>query len=200
MSTTSNTPGSTGPSTPPPSSNGNGNGNGSGSGGDGSGGDGSGPGATIVPFRYSTRFKIVATLILVVVAVMIVVAYGMASSSDDENQVGTGGTREFVESLMPPGGSQLLQQGTVAIDLVTGWTGELSIDDTVIPAGQLDQGDDTPSETVPNGLERISYTPGPDKVLEALPLGPVCAQAVVWERSAGRANSQRTVSWCFEVI
>jgi hypothetical protein len=196
MSTTSDNPGSSGPTTTP-SSNGSGNGSGDGT------GDGSGPLATIAPFRYSTRFKIVAGLVLAVVAVLVVVAYGMAASDDNETQVGSGGTREFVESLSPPNGSQLLQQGTVAIDLVTGWTGELSIDETPIPTTQLDQGtdgDETSGSTVPNGLERIAFTPGPGKVFETLPKGPVCAQAVVWERSAGRENSERTVSWCFEVL
>jgi hypothetical protein len=36
--------------------------------------------------------------------------------------------------------------------------------------------------------------------MESLPLGPICAKAVVWDRSAGRSNSERTVNWCFEVI
>lgn len=196
MSTTSDNPGSSGPTTPP-SPNGSGNGSGNGT------GDGPGAVATVAPFHYSTGFKIVAGAILAVVAVLVVVAYGMASSDDNETQVGSGGTREFVESLSPPNGSQLLQQGTVAIDLVTGWTGQLSIDGTPIPADQLDQGTDarqTSDSTVPNGLERIAFTPGQGKVFETLPLGSVCVQAVVWERSAGRENSERTVSWCFEIL
>jgi hypothetical protein len=152
------------------------------------------------PFRYSTRFKVVAVLILAVVAVLGVVAYGMASDSTDDPVASSGGTREFVEQLIPPGDSQVLQQGTIGIDLVSGWTGELTIDNVAIPPSDLDAGEDSPGDTVSTGLERITFTPGPDKVMESLPLGQVCAQAIVWDRAAGRENSQRTVSWCFEVV
>jgi hypothetical protein len=143
----------------------------------------------------------VAGAILALVAVLGVVAYQMASDSSDDPVASSGGTREFVEQLIPPGDSQVLQQGTVGIDLVTGWTGELTVDDVPIPASDLDAAQDQSSgDTVSSGLERITFTPGPGKVMDSLPLGPICAQAVVWDRAAGRDNSQRTVSWCFEVI
>ena len=181
MSTTSNSPTSSNGS-PAPSPN------------------GASPPAAPAPYRYTTRFKITAVVILAVVAVLGVVAYGIASDSSGDPVASSGGTREFVEQLIPPGGSQVLQQGTVGIDLVSGWTGELSIDGVAIPASDLDTGQEGPGDTVSSGLERLTFTPGPSKVMEDLPLGPVCAQAVVWDRAAGRDNSQRTVSWCFEVI
>ena len=163
--------------------------------------NGSSPPAPPGPFRYSTRFKIVAVAILAVAIVLGVVAYGLASDSTDDPVASSGGTREFVEQLIPPGDSQVLQQGTVGIDLVTGWTGELTIDDVAIPSSDLDSGQqESTGDTVSSGLERITFTPGAGKVMESLPLGPVCAEAIVWDRAAGRANSQRTVSWCFEVI
>jgi hypothetical protein len=162
--------------------------------------NGSAPSGPSAPFRYSTRFKIVAVAILALVAVLAFVAYGMASDSTDDPVASSGGTREFVEQLIPAGDSQVLQQGTVGIDLVTGWTGELSIDDVVIPGSDLDSGQDPSPDEVSSGLERLTFTPGAGKVMASLPLGPVCAEAIVWERAAGRANSQRTVSWCFEVV
>jgi hypothetical protein len=162
--------------------------------------NGAAPTAPRAPFRYGTRFKIVAAAIVALVAVLAVVAYQMASGSSDDPVASSGGTREFVEQLVPPGDSQVLQQGTVGIDLVTGWTGELTIEGVLIPPSDLDSGEQASGDTVSSGLERITFTPGPGKVMESLPLGPACAQAVVWERAAGRANSQRTVSWCFEVL
>jgi len=163
--------------------------------------NGAAPAAPRAPFRYGTRFKIVAAALLALVAVLAVVAYQMASGSSDDPVASSGGTREFVEQLVPPGDSQVLQQGTVGIDLVTGWTGELTIEGVLIPPSDLDSGEQASSGgSVSSGLERITFTPGPGKVMESLPLGPACAQAVVWERAAGRANSQRTVSWCFEVL
>ena len=151
-------------------------------------------------YHYTTRFKIVAVVILTLVTVLGVVAYGIASDSSDDPVASSGGTREFVEQLIPTSDSQVLQQGTVGIDLVSGWTGELTVDDVAIPPSDLDAGDSSPGSTVSTGLERITFTPGPGKVMESLPLGPICAKAVVWDRAAGRSNSERTVNWCFEVI
>lgn len=163
--------------------------------------NGSRPPGSAQPFRYSTRFKIVATLILAVVAGLAVVAYSIASDgSDDPVASSSGGTSEFVEQLVPPNDSQVLQQGTVGIDLVTGWTGQLSIEGVAIPSSDLDSGESETGDGVTSGLERLTFTPGPGKVMATLPLGPACAQAIVWERAAGRENSQRTVSWCFEVV
>ena len=108
MSTTSNS------ST---SSNGSPNGSPNGSGGPPRGG----------PIHYTTRFKIVAVAILTLVAVLVVVAYGIASDSSDDPVASSGGTREFVEQLIPTTSSQVLQQGTVGIDLVSGWTGQLTV-------------------------------------------------------------------------
>lgn len=162
--------------------------------------NGSRPPAGREPFHYSTRFKLVAAAILAVVAGLGVVAYEMASESADDQVASSGGTREFVEQLVPAGDSQVLQQGTVGVDLVTGWTGELSIEGVPIPPSDLDSSQESSGDTVSSGLERLTFTPGPGKVMATLPLGPVCAQALVWERAAGRDNSQRTVSWCFEVV
>ena len=139
---------------------------------------------------YSTRFKLVAAAIAVVVAVLSVVVYLLARDATDP-PLGSGGSTDFVESLLPPNGSQVLQQSTVGIDLASGWEGILRIGGQDIPEDQL---------TVSTALNQVTFTPGPDKVLEALSPGRLCAQALVWRSAAGRANSERTVSWCFEVV
>jgi hypothetical protein len=177
----------------------NGSPNGSPNGGPPPSSNGDRPQGPAAPFRYSTRFKIIAVVVLAVVAVMVVVAYNLAADSTGDPVASSGGTREYVERIIPQNDSQVLQQGTVGVDLVTGWTGELTIDNVAIPASDLDA-DEAAGGNVASGLERITFTPGPGKVLEALPEGPVCAKAIVWDRSAGRGNSQHTVSWCFEVV
>jgi hypothetical protein len=145
----------------------------------------------------------VATVVVAAAAVLSVLAYRMADTSSTGNVTTSGGTREFVEQLIPPDGSQVLQQGSIGIDLVSGWTGELTINQLAIPTDQLDgnrAGNGSSASTVPNGIERIQFTPGPGKVMKSLPKGRTCARAVVWERATGRSSSQRTVSWCFEVL
>ena len=144
---------------------------------------------------YSTRFKIIAGLIVATAAVLSVVAYLRASDARNDSITSTGGTSEIVEELIPPRGSQALQQATVGIDLASGWQGALRIDGKEIPEDQL-----SGASGADQALNRIEFTPGSGKVIETLPPGQLCVQAVVWEPSAGREAGTRTVSWCFEVV
>lgn len=137
---------------------------------------------------YPTRFKLVVAAFLVVLAVVAVIAYEQIDTSNGSDA--TGGNPSFVERLIPGRDSQLVQQGTVGIDLKTGWDGRLTVDGVAIPEDQLD---------VTESFNLIQFTPGPKKVLRTLPIGKICATAVVWQQAAGE-RSARPVNWCFEVI
>lgn len=140
---------------------------------------------------YSTRFKVAAALVVTVAVGLFALAYTRSSDDNDDSIAQTGGTSQFVEALLPPEGSQVLQQATVGIDLVSGWQGTLRLDGVDIPEDQA------PYDPA---LSRIEFTPGPGKILESLTPGRRCAQALVWQSSVGRENGERTVAWCFEVI
>lgn len=142
------------------------------------------------PPLYSTRFKILASVLVTLAVGALVVAYLSTSSGDDDGVVASGGTSAFVERLLPGRDTQVVQQGTVGIDLAPGWSGTLVIDGVAIPAADL---------VVNDALNLVQFTPGPDKVMEALPVGNICAQATVYELSTGPGDS-RVVSWCFDVI
>lgn len=143
------------------------------------------------PPLYSTRFKILASVLVTLAVGALVVAYLSTSSGDDDDGVvASGGTSAFVERLLPGRDTQVVQQGTVGIDLAPGWSGTLVIDGVAIPAADL---------VVNDALNLVQFTPGPDKVMEALPVGNICAQATVYELSTGPGDS-RVVSWCFDVI
>jgi hypothetical protein len=137
---------------------------------------------------YPTRFKLVVAAVLVMVAVVGVIAYQQIDTSNGSNS--TGGNPSFVERVIPDRDSQLVQQGTVGIDLKSGWDGTLAIDGVAIPEDQLD---------VTESFNLVQFTPGPDKALRALPIGKLCATATVWQQAAGK-RSARPVTWCFEVI
>jgi hypothetical protein len=135
---------------------------------------------------YSTRFKIVAATLVTLVVIGLVVAVKKVDSTSDT----AAGNSSSVERLIPVRGSQLVQQGTVGIDLKSGWDGALVINATEVPDKDLHR---APS------LNELTFTPGPKKVMEALPTGKVCATARVWKLETGPRQSS-LVTWCFEVI
>lgn len=139
------------------------------------------------PSLYSTRFKILAAALLALAIAAFVAAY-LTTSDSDEGGSGTDG--EFVERLLPERDTQIVQQGTVGIDLAPGWEASLTIDGTAIPADDLD---------ITTSLNLVQFTPGEDKAMRTLPVGNVCAQARAWETATG-PDDARTVSWCFDVI
>lgn len=139
------------------------------------------------PPLYSVRFKILAALLVAVATGAFVAAY---LSTGDGDGSGSGTDGEFVERLLPPRDTQLVQQGTVGIDLAPGWEASLTIDGVAIPADELD---------VTSSLNLVEFTPGEGKAMDALPAGNVCATARAWESATGPERS-RSVSWCFDVI
>lgn len=139
------------------------------------------------PSLYSTRFKILASLLITLAVAAFVAAY-MTTSDDDGS--GSGADGEFVERLLPERDSQVVQQGTVGIDLAPGWEASLSIDGVPIPEDDLD---------VTASLNLVQFTPGEGKAMRTLPVGNVCAQAQAFETATG-PDDARTVSWCFDVI
>jgi hypothetical protein len=139
------------------------------------------------PPLYSTRFKILAAVLLTLAIAAFVAAY-LATSEDDGS--GSGADGEFVERLLPERDSQIVQQGTVGIDLAPGWEGSLTIDGVAIPEDELD---------VTASLNLVQFTPGEGQAMRTLPVGNVCAQARAWETATG-PDAARTVTWCFDVI
>jgi hypothetical protein len=140
---------------------------------------------------YSRRFKVVAAVVLAAAIALFSAAYLVATEDDDDPSRASSGSRAFVEDLLPPEDSQVVQQSTVGIDLATGWQGVLRLNGEEVPDDQLTQN---------QALNLVQFTPGSGKVLERLPIGRMCVQALVWRSAAGRGNGERTVSWCFEVI
>lgn len=140
---------------------------------------------------YSTRFKILATLLLAVAAGAFVAAYLTFTEGNEDPVLRSGGAGDYVEDLIPARDSQVPQQSRVGIDLVTGWSGTLVINGIEIPEDEL-------SETPELGL--IEYSPGEGRTVEQLSGGRNCVRAVVWPLSEGRDEGARDIGWCFEVV
>lgn len=94
-----------------------------------------------------------------------------------------------IKFISPAPGSFGVRQGTVFYELGDQYTGTLRLDSVAIPEDQLD---------VIGGLNRISFTPGSGKEIEALEPGAHTATAVFWPRGEGRAEA-RSYTWRFNV-
>lgn len=144
---------------------------------------------------YSTRLKILVAVVVTAAVGAFVLAYLGSAASDDDSIVSSGATSEFVEGLTPPSGSQVLQQSTVAIDLAPGW--EATLDEI---GGRSIPEEDLVVRSNRQQPDTVEFTPGPDKALDALPAGRVCARATVWQVALGPEESSRRISWCFSVL
>ncbi|MGH9229625.1 MAG: hypothetical protein ACRD07_13045 [Acidimicrobiales bacterium] len=141
---------------------------------------------------YSTRFRVVAAVVLALAIAAFVGAY-VATSDEGDDELGTSGDAsgtEIVEQRIPAPDSQVPQQSTVGIDLLSGWEGTLQLNDVEVPLDQL---------TLTPELARIEFTPGDGKVVEELQAGLNCVNAIVWPIPEGR-DAARQIPWCFTVV
>jgi hypothetical protein len=148
--------------------------------------------ATTSTSPYSTRFKVIAVIVLALAIAAFVAAY-LATSDEGDDALGTSGDaigNEIVEQRIPAPGSQVPQQSTVGVDLLSGWEGTLKLNDVEIPMDQLKL---TPE------LARIEFTPGDGKVVDELQAGLNCIKAIVWPIPEGR-DAARQIPWCFTVV
>lgn len=150
---------------------------------------------------YPTRTKVVIAVVLAIAVAAIVLAYlstvegdggGVQVSGADGLQNTAERDPSGVEALIPPRDSQVLGQETIGIDLVPGWTGELTLLPgngvaTTLPADEID---------VDSALNRITYQPGQGKAIERLS-GDYCLVATIWDQVEGREQTQRVENWCF---
>lgn len=139
---------------------------------------------------YSTRFKIVAALVFTAAVCAFFFAYRSASGGGEDPVLSSGGA-DYVEELLPQRNGQVPRQSRIGIDLVTGWTGVLTINGTAIPEDQL---------TITSELGLIEFVPGEGQAIEELPGGTNQVVATVWPLSEGREQGARSVSWDFEVV
>lgn len=94
---------------------------------------------------------------------------------------------QVIESLIPAPGDEVLSQVDVGIDLIDGYTADLTINGVAIPEEQLRRVE---------ALNQISFRPDEGKALASLRGDENCAVALYWPIAQGRAAA-RSVSWCF---
>lgn len=96
---------------------------------------------------------------------------------------------QAVRSVSPEPGTLQLRQTEIFAELQPAYRATLSVNGTTIPDDQLE---------VIEGLNRVSFTPGPDRELETLPPGRTCAE-VTYELVTDPAAEPGRYRWCFNV-
>src|SRR5206468_9511476 len=115
----------------------------------------------------------------------VLLVYGFSSGRDNTTKVTY--TDSAVEGTFPKPGDLDLRQSRIGIDLMAGYTTQLSVDQTPIPDDQVEK---------VTGLDQYFFTPGPGTETGALAPGRHCATALI--RRVGEApDTGRKFAWCF---
>jgi hypothetical protein len=98
---------------------------------------------------------------------------------------------EGLEAVQPVNTAEAQpRQISVVADLAPGYDGVLRIDDLEIPADQLE---------LDEGLNKLIFRPGDDKVLTRFQPGTVDVSVTYWPLEEGRTSS-RVYRWSFKVV
>lgn len=151
-------------------------------------------------WRWPRRFAMLAALALAVVfcvrAIQRAPSPGVARSDATDPAI--------VRQVPAPGG-HVLHQTSVGVDLLPGYDGRLTIDNTVIPEDEMDGAAPPGSPAYdprygvrPNNKEHVFFTPGAGKVINQYGTGEVHISVRFWHIVDGE-RSARSVSWAFFV-
>lgn len=152
------------------------------------------------PMSTRNRRIVSAVIMVAVLAIAFVGTRGL----------GTGGTKDLdpaIVALFPNEGAQALRQTEVGIDLKPGYDGRLTINGVAVPEGQMvgardpkttDPQDIAENGIRPNNKNHVFFKPGPGKVFEEFPQGPVFITARFWQEGR-QSETARTVTWTIRV-
>ena len=131
--------------------------------------------------------------LLIAVGLLAVVGLLYAAGHNGNTEAPPVATKGVVEEVIPGNGSpSVLRQAEIGIDLIDGWTGELTINGVAIPDDQLRRVDQ---------LNQLFFTPGPGKEIERLQAGPVLVVASIWNYAAGETREDASqVTWTFTAL
>lgn len=136
------------------------------------------------PITYPRWLWVVGGVVVVVVALAIA---GLVIVGSDDDVTGGQGA---IQQLIPKRDSQIVQQQEVGVQLGPGFDGELAINGVPIPSTQLDRVE---------GLNIITFKPGPNKAIEQLRAGENCATVTYWRVDVGPDDADG-FAWCFSVV
>lgn len=134
--------------------------------------------------RLVTLRRVVTSVLLAVAGAGLYLAFTLHDDAPSP-RLGSG----VVKTVSPQPGTIQLRQTEVFAELDASHQASMVINNKPIPDDQL---------AVIEGLNRVSYTPGPGKEVEALPAGLNCA-VVRFRPVPGATGTAGSYRWCFSV-
>jgi hypothetical protein len=137
-----------------------------------------------VPTRSARRWvrPVVVTALLGLSAFLLYV--GVQAQTEEEPEV----RRAGVVRVFPKPSVVALRQDAIGAELEFGWSGRLQVDRRDIPDDQIDG---------IAGINRLSFTPGPDKEIVTLDEGRHCVSLHYWPTAKGEEAAGPPYTWCF---
>jgi hypothetical protein len=140
-----------------------------------------------------------AMLVVGIIGVLFALALTVTDEPEDLRVAGN----PAIERLIPRPGSEVIRQGEVGIDLISGWEAELTIDGIPIPVDQMNilRDIDNPGSsaasrgTFGTTLNRFTYQPLEGRVIAELLGDRHCVLAEFWPLSS--PTERQTTEWCF---
>jgi hypothetical protein len=130
-----------------------------------------------------TPRRLVTSALLLLAVVVIIVGFQRTVTPNRTTSCSVPNTP--ILQLLPCPGDNDLRQGTIGVDVASGWQVDLAVDGTPIPRDVM---------TVEGGLQY--FTPGPGTVTGALPPGSHTARVVYYQNLADEGHGT-TYTWSF---
>ena len=124
-----------------------------------------------------------ASLVLALIVAAGALYLAFTTGRDEEAPVRQGA----VLRVFPRPETVALRQDAIGADLAFGYVATITVDARVIPDDQLD---------IVEGINRVSFTPGPEKEIEQLDEGQHCA-TISYRESQDPESAARSYRWCF---
>jgi hypothetical protein len=125
---------------------------------------------------------------LVVCVLLGFAAFLLYAAADSQAEEEVPVRRAGLVRVFPEAGTVAVRQDAIGAELAFDYAGRIAIDRRDIPDDQLDR---------IAGINRLSFTPGPEKEIESLDEGRHCASLTYWRVSAGEESAGRPFTWCF---
>lgn len=152
-------------------------------------------GAVIFPASMPTKVRVLMVACFVGAIAIFVGAYlknGDPSGNNGCNQPAA------IEVLYPACNTLAFQQAPVGVDMAPGYKVDLTVNGQPIPLDQIDNRQGQSAVDAKTTPDVFIFTPGPGKVLERLPAGPVSA-VVSYRKLSENDATAKTFRWTFTV-
>jgi hypothetical protein len=125
---------------------------------------------------------------VVTTALLLLAGFLLYEGARSKSEVKPPVKRAGIGQVFPEPSAVAVRQDAIGADLDFDWTGRLRLDNHDIPDDQIDK---------IAGINRLSFTPGPEKEIVTLDEGRHCVNLIYWKTAETEETGGRTYTWCF---